>query len=563
MKIYQLEIKNFRGIKDSTFKFTTPLVCLIGLEYVLSPNWFIPIDDGDFTNCNTSDSIEITATIGPVPAELMIDSKFYDHLRGWNVVSSQINDEPDKDGKDTYVISIRLTIDDTLAPEWKVITERDHEGKTISYRDRQKCAISRIGETINNELSWMRGSSLLNMSKDKKEVEKSLLTINRQMRELGLPSDTFASLFDSITRAKKIGKAYGIKTDNLRPNIDPQYLRGNVGTVSLHDGEVPFRRMGLGTRRLMAIGLQLANIEDEGAILLIDEIEQALEPHRLKHLLRTLFKKKDEEKFGQIFITTQSPSVLEELGAEGLYCVHYNGEKQESNAQLVQEKTQGSIRRIPEAFLSPKVIVCEGPTEMGLLRAFEKHEIIRNGDAYSFAYLKTVIVNGEGSSSAPERTYHLSLNKYTACLFIDSDELSKWKVKEEELRKEGVKVVRWDNEHNTEMQLCHDLPMDCFEDFFKLAVEINGNEDSIVSCINNELPIHITNIAQYDKKNVHNEESFRISIGISACKKGWFKTFEKAEALGDYLFHNSYDQINETGFYKKFKSIQKWAIDGQ
>jgi putative ATP-dependent endonuclease of the OLD family len=412
----------------------------------------------------------------------------------------------------------------------------------------------------------VRGSSLLKMSKDKKEVEKTLLAINRQMRELGLPPHTFASLFDSITRAKKSGKAYGINTDNLEPNIDPQYLRGNVGTVSLHDGKVPFRRMGLGTRRLMSIGLQLANIEDDGAILLIDEIEQALEPHRLKHLLRTLFKNKNKENFGQIFITTQSPAVLEELGAEGLYCVHYNGEQQESNAQLVQGKTQGTIRRIPEAFLSPKVIVCEGQTEEGLLRAFEKNEIIRKGDAYSFAYHKTVIVNGEGSSSAPERAHHLALNKYKACLFIDSDELSKWNVEEKELKNKGVKVVRWDEEHNTEKQLCLDLPMNCFEGLLKLAIKISGrSESSILDSINSGLPIHIASIDEFDIEKIFDKENFRITVAISACHKdnSWFKSVSKAEKLGDYLFKDIYDQINKTEFYKKFESIQKWAIDGQ
>ena len=50
MRIYQLEIKHFRGIQYGKFNFTTPLVCLVGhgdttkstildaIEYVLSPN---------------------------------------------------------------------------------------------------------------------------------------------------------------------------------------------------------------------------------------------------------------------------------------------------------------------------------------------------------------------------------------------------------------------------------------------------------------------------------------------------------------------------------------------
>lgn len=575
MRIYQLEIKNFRGIKDSTFKFATPLVCLIGLgdstkstildaiEYVLSPNWFIPIDDSDFTNCATTDNIEITATIGPIPEELMIDSKFGNYLRGWSIGNSTLNDEPNKDGADVYVVSIRLVINDTLTPEWKVVTHRNPEGSSISYRDRQKCAVSRIGETIDNELAWMRGSSLLRMSNDKKEVEKTLLDANRKLRELDLLTETFQSLKDSVTRAKKSGGLYGINTDNLKPNIDPRNLRGSTGTISLHDGEIPFRRMGLGTRRLMAIGLQLASIEESGAILLIDEVEQALEPHRLKHLLRTLIKKKADVDFGQIFMTTHSPAVLEELGAEGVYCVHYDSEKRESVAEQIKSETQGTIRRVPEAFLSPKVIVCEGQTEVGLLWAFEKHEINRKGDKYSFAYNKTVIVSGEGASSSPERAYHLALNKYSSCLFMDSDKIKKLTEYTERLESTGVKVVRWENPNSTEMQTCKDVALDGLLGIIKLGIKLNGlDENEVLGFLSSSLSSPVSTVDEI-KDHVSDEHALRLAVAKAASNHSWFKNIFKAEVLGNYLFGNIYEQIKETVFYKKFDEMQKWAKDEQ
>ncbi len=87
MKIYQLKIKNFRGIGSATIKLEQPLVCLIGagdttkttildaIGYVLSPSWFIPLNDSDFTDCDISKVIEIEATVGPVPKELRSDDK--------------------------------------------------------------------------------------------------------------------------------------------------------------------------------------------------------------------------------------------------------------------------------------------------------------------------------------------------------------------------------------------------------------------------------------------------------------------------------------------------------
>ena len=95
MRIYQVEIKHFRGIQYGKFNFTTPLVCLVGhgdttkstildaIEYALSPNWFIPIDDSDFTDCNTKENIEIITTVGPVPEELMSGQKYGQYLRKW------------------------------------------------------------------------------------------------------------------------------------------------------------------------------------------------------------------------------------------------------------------------------------------------------------------------------------------------------------------------------------------------------------------------------------------------------------------------------------------------
>ena len=87
MRIYNLEISHFRGIESANITLVQPLICLIGAgdttkttildatEYVLLPNWFIPLDDSDFTNCDTSKNISIEATVGPVPEKLKSDSK--------------------------------------------------------------------------------------------------------------------------------------------------------------------------------------------------------------------------------------------------------------------------------------------------------------------------------------------------------------------------------------------------------------------------------------------------------------------------------------------------------
>lgn len=579
MRVYELEIKHFRGIQCGKFNFTTPLVCLIGhgdttkstildaIEYVLSPNWFIPIDDSDFTDCDTKENIEIIATVGPIPDEFMSDSKYGQYLRKWNSVEKKLFDDDlaefKKDDCCIYVLSVKIIIDKNLAPEWFVITNAHPDGVHIPYKDRQKINVSRIGENIDNELAWTRGSSLLRLSQDKNEMDKILLDANRKWKNM-LSPEVFKSLEDSINLAKTTGQMYGIKTDDFRANIDPKVLKGSSSTLSLHDNKIPFRRMGIGTRRLMAIGLQLKCIEDKGGILLIDDIEHALEPHRLKYLLRIVSKNAEKQSYGQVFMTTQCPATLEELGAESLYCVHYDHKEKKSRTIKVDSSIQGTVRRKPEAFLSPKVIVCEGSTEVGLLMAYEDSLIKQYGDKSSFAYNKTVIIDGEGTS-ASQRAFDLALHGYRVCFFVDSDQLAKWKVSEGQLTEKNVSVIRWQNSNNTEMQLFSALPKGKIKVIIEIAIRENDdlNAQSILQSINSNLEIELNTLDEISSYPDKNMVDLRINILDSAKKHGWFKNISAGKAIGNYLFCDILQEIIITEFYKTFERIKKWAINEQ
>ena len=65
---------------------------------------------------------------------------------------------------------------------------------------------------------------------------------------------------------------------------------------------------GKGTKRLLSIAIQL-ELAKRGGIILIDELEQGLEPDRAKFLAKCL---KDRGE-GQVFITTHSSNVIVEL----------------------------------------------------------------------------------------------------------------------------------------------------------------------------------------------------------------------------------------------------------
>jgi ABC-type multidrug transport system ATPase subunit len=114
----------------------------------------------------------------------------------------------------------------------------------------------------------------------------------------------------ATTEARRLG-AYGIA--GYRAGLDTQRTPMSLASVALHDGVVPVRLAGLGTRRLASLAVQRMSVKD-GAIVLIDEIEHGLEPHRIRHALKVL---RDSvggtHPRGQVFLTTHSPTTLVEL----------------------------------------------------------------------------------------------------------------------------------------------------------------------------------------------------------------------------------------------------------
>lgn len=567
MQIHQISIGHFRGIEHGEGTFDDGVVCLVGpgdstkstvldaIEYVLCPNWFIPLDDSDFTNGDVSKEIHIKVTVGPVPDDLRCDTKYGLHLRGWDPGEQIIHDDAAEHEEDQPVLTIRLNVDRNLTPEWLVVTGRNPEGIRISYRDRQRFRVSRIGANADNELSWTRGSALLRLTRDTDNAEQILLDATRKLREI-CELDSVDDLNTSIDATKKGAESLGLALPSLCVDIDPRSLRANAATLSLHNGKVPARRLGLGTRRLLAIGAQLQAMQ-EGAIVLIDEIEHALEPHRIKHLIRTLTKLIARGS-GQMIMTSHSPAALEELGAKPLYVVR--SDQRTTSFTRVNEAAQGSVRAIPEAFLSPRVIVCEGPTEVGLARSYER--LVLSGESQSFALHGVLPVDG-GGSSAPKRASDLRKHGYDVCLFADSDKCAEWNPSKDKLADGGIGVVVWGGKCCTEERVINDLPdATALVNLVTKLVSADMTEQSVLDAINAKLTAgqlgSLKDIASYP-----DGEALRQAVREIAVKRGWFKSVSGGELLGDCIFPSVFTQMKDTDFYKKLKTLEKWALGGR
>ena len=380
-RIVKLEIKNFRGIKFFSSKFDRHITCLVGrgdsgktsvleaIKYVLSPAWNLTFYDTDFYQLNTSNPLEITISLTDLPNNLISEDKFGLYIQALNASTGRIQDEIEE-GLDP-VLTIRLIVNDTLEPKWTVVNGRNLEEKTIAANDRQKLNCFMVSDYVDSHFSWGRGNPLYSLFKSEENDQATEKTVLNAIREAKSQVDSSGfPHFDNITNyIKKQAATLGLDLQNIQTTLDFKDINVKEDKVSLHLENIPFRLMGKGSRRLASIAIQTA-IARNGGIALIDEIEQGLEPDRVRQITRTL----KQDNTGQVIITTHSQHVVTELEANDLLILYPDKETGTIKSECLginNKELQGVIRACPEAFFAKKVIVCEGSTEVGICRALD------------------------------------------------------------------------------------------------------------------------------------------------------------------------------------------------
>ena len=171
-------------------------------------------------------------------------------------------------------------------------------------------------QIIDSHFSYGRGTpltSILRKSDSEINTDQIIVEANRRAYESINNNEAFKPFEELTTEIKDSALSLGLNIGELKTLIDFNSFLVKGGNISLHDeNSIPIRLKGKGTKRLLSIAIQLELIKAQNGILLIDEVEQGLEPDRAKFLVKRL---KDINK-GQVFITTHSNNVLEELSAK-------------------------------------------------------------------------------------------------------------------------------------------------------------------------------------------------------------------------------------------------------
>lgn len=566
MRLREVQIERFRGIKRLEWNVGGGIVCLVGpgdstkttildaIELALSPRWNVAFDDADFYEAKTDEPITITVTVGDLPEELKSDAKYGLLARGWSP-AGELHDEPQDN--DELVLTIRLQVGASLESSWAVINDRDPEGKPIGAKDREILGCTRLGDFLDRHFAWGRGSILSRLTEAGDSLPGMLAEANRAARAklADLGRDDLPKLRSAAENVKNAAAILGVAPKvEYRPNLDVRAVSVGEGGLSLHDGDVPVRRAGLGSRRLLAVAMQRELAKARG-LTLIDEIEHGLEPHRIRLVLQILRGSSVSENAGDALMTTHAPVVLQELEASQLRIVRSTDGVTQVIA--VPDALQPIVRKASDAFLARKVLVCEGRTELGFCRRFDKHWA-QTGP--SFGLTGMALADG-GGTDAPKVAQAFTQLGYDVAFLGDSDK--PLQPDESTLRSAGVQLFLWDGSVSLEQRVALDLPWADVAAVVDLAISQWG-EQSVRDAIQSRLPDQKTlpegTPLQWSKQV--SEEVLRTAIGRSAKEArdggGWFKRVDLAEELAGIVLHNL-DAIRDTDLVRKIDALRKWA----
>lgn len=549
-KIHTLRIENFRGIQQLEHIFgTTNFVCLIGrgdsgkttilhaISAVLSPRWNYSFYDTDFYSENVENSIIIEASLTEVAEELISDSKFGLYKRLLNkdgMIIDDLQKEDDETNQD--VLTIRLIVKKDLEPKWFVVNNRENQDDIeIRAGDRAKFNVFLVSDYLERHFSWNKGNPLYSLIKEKGITDEKGEILTKAYRDAknSVSKQSFNYLDTVIKDLKKSAILLGMSVEDISTSIDFRDIFVRDGKVSLHSDKMPFRLKGKGTKRLLSIAIQL-ELAKQGGIILIDELEQGLEPDRARFVAKTL---KDRDDL-QAFVTTHSSNILAELNYNNLFLRHQN----RKNLITFHEDFQGCLRNNPEAFFAKRVIVCEGATEVGICRALNAYRT-KHGNL-NLAVLGIAIVDGEGSSFK-NYIYNFHNAKIDICVFCDSDRDDINKMKPTYL-KAGIGVVDCDENYSIEEQLFKDLSWKVVIELINYAID-QGNTQSIVDSTGKS----IEELTKEDTNEV------RILIGEKAKKHGWFKRIDHGEFIGETWF-DSLQEIEGKQLCKQYDLLNEW-----
>ncbi|TAU26488.1 DUF2813 domain-containing protein [Rhizobium ruizarguesonis] len=573
--IRKIEIQNFRGIRRLEWHPQPGLNCLIGpgdsgkstildaIDLCLGARRTAQFTDADFHALQVETPIEVSITLGDLVPALMSVEAYGIYLRGFDKDKCEIHDEPTI-GLET-VVTLNMRVESDLEPVWSLLSDRATaagQSRNLSWADRVDLSPVRIGALSDHNLSWRRGSVLNRLSDETADASTALLAAAREARKVfGKDADkNLSKALDIVTRvAGQLGIDVGAKA---RAELEAHSVSVTAGTISLHDeAGVPLRKLGIGSSRLMISGLQQKNAS-ESSLLLVDELEHGLEPHRIIRFLGNLGAKDKDSKL-QVFVTSHSPVAVRELAVGQLFIVRKTDDGHQVLWAGEHPDLQGTLRVYPEAFLARSVLVCEGASEVGLIRGVDKHR--SDAGKKSMHAEGTCLVDAGGYTKIMSRAQAFQKMGYRTATFRDDDYRPE-EAEEKAFEALDGRIFKWREGKKLEVELFESLPVKAVEILLHKALE-NRSEQEVDSQLKSYSGNRVT--LELVRKEINEGDlssAARLALGNAAGgnkegKKSWFKTVTEMEEIGlDVVVPHFVESDKE--FRNVVKALRDWTING-
>ncbi|MGO4158705.1 ATP-dependent nuclease [Cupriavidus sp. YAF13] len=572
-RICKVEIQNFRSIRSLDWLPSAGLNCLIGpgdsgkttildaIDLCLGARRNVSFGDTDFFGLDVTQPIQITLTLGMLPDALKDLDAYGNYLQAFNIVTCLVEEEP-RQGLET-VLSLRLTVDSELEPAWSLVSRRAQalgQERNIAWKDRLLLAPARLGTYASSNLSWTRGSVLNRLSEERPNLGAELANAAREARA-SFGNQAGAQLDETLQivtrKATELGVPVGARAQAL---LDAHSVSIGDGAIALHDeGGVPLRSLGTGSSRLLVAGLQRAAAQ-RASIALVDEVEYGLEPHRLVRLLDSLGAKENPPPL-QAFLTTHSPVAVRELRGDQIFVVRRN----QAGSHLVlpvgvADDIQSTVRADPEVFLARSVVVCEGASEVGLIRGLDQYWTTQNFRSLLAAGTAYANVGGGEPDRCFVRGLALLRLGYRVMVLVDADK-PPTQATIDAYRAAGGEFITWRPARALEDELFLSLPDIAVDAMLQRAIEFLDQE-LVAAHINTQSQGQTTldGIYRYRQQNQPYPQEVRLLLALTSRnrKNGWYKSLTKFEMLAREIVGPNL-QASEAGFVALINQLFRWA----
>jgi putative ATP-dependent endonuclease of OLD family len=567
--IRALEIENFRAIRKLRWLPGPGVNCLIGpgdsgkstildaIDLCLGARRSLSFTDADFHGIDFDQPIRISVTLGALDDPLKNIDAYGDFLVGFNASTGLVEPEPGA-GVET-ALTLQLTVQSDLEPEWSLISPRAQAaGRTrnLNWADRSRTAPARLGVTGDTHLTWRRGSVLSKLTDGKADASSELTRLAREMRD-AFDQKQLKELEGSLKlvtdAAAEMGVPVGAAVQAL---IDAGSVSFTGGSISLHDESgIPLRSLGLGSSRLLIAALQ-RKAADKATTFLIDELEYGLEPHRIIRLLGALGAKEEVPPL-QVFATSHSPTTVTELSAHQLHIVRRAAGEHIVTRASDAGDVQGTIRAHAHALLATSIVVCEGGSEIGLMRGLDQH-FTATGET-SLAAHGATLVNGNGDETFSRANAFQSLG-YRVAILRDSDKPAPAPA-EATFLAGGGNVFAWSAGRALEQELFAALPDGPAARLLDLAIETKDRaliEAHIRTISNGTQTLDaLETEALFDGFGVDS----RTLLGNAAARFGWLKTITTMEIAGRSIVGPAYGKT-DASLTGVMDGVLDWVEDG-